>query len=90
MTDFLPFTVAAWPRRCCPPGDHLLTVVGTRRVRDGLGKRYWIRCRFCDFEHGPYDSWRAAWLDALGAQIAARQHAVSRERSLAQQRRMTP
>jgi hypothetical protein len=67
-----------------------VTVVGTHRVRDGLAKRYWIRCRFCDFQHGPYDSWQAAWNVALGAQIVARQRAVFRERSLPQQHRMTP
>jgi hypothetical protein len=56
----------------CGLSEHLVTVVGTRSLRAGLSKRYWIRCRVCEFEHGPYDSWRAAWLDALGAQVAAR------------------
>jgi hypothetical protein len=60
------------PRRECDSRDHLVTVVGRRRVRDGLSRRYWIRCRVCDFEQGPYTRWQAAWLDAWSAQIAAR------------------
>jgi hypothetical protein len=93
MTDFALFTMmaaayiivgllrAAWRRRYCLPSEHLVTVVGTHRVRDGLGKRYWIRCRVCDLERGPYDTWQAAWQDVLRMQIAARRGAVSRERS---------
>jgi hypothetical protein len=56
-------------RRYCPPSDHLVTVVGARRVRDGLSQRYWIRCRLCDLEHGPYDNWQAAWHDIVRTQI---------------------
>lgn len=56
----------------CAPRDHLVTVVGERRFRDGLARRYWIRCRVCDFEQGPYTHWQAAWLDAWRTQIAAR------------------
>jgi hypothetical protein len=59
-------------RRECGPRDHLVTVVGERRVRGGLVRRYWIRCRVCDFEQGPYTHWQAAWLDAWRTQIAAR------------------
>jgi hypothetical protein len=93
MTEFALFTMmaaaliivsvlrAVWPRRYCDPSEHLVTVVATRRLRDGLGKRYWIRCRVCDLEHGPYEGWQAAWHDALEAQIAARPHAVRRRRS---------
>jgi hypothetical protein len=85
MTDFVLFAMmaaayvvvsvlrAAWRRRYCRPGDHLVRVVGTRRVRDGLDKRYWIRCRACDLEDGPYDSWQAAWQEVLRMQIAARE-----------------
>jgi hypothetical protein len=58
--------------RECAPGDHLVTVVRERRVRDGLARRYWIRCRVCGFERGPYTHWQAAWLDAWRTQIAAR------------------
>jgi hypothetical protein len=90
MTHFTLFSVgaavslvrAARPRRYCRPTDHLPTVVGRRRVRDALSKQYWIRCRVCDLEHGPYDDWQAAWLDAFRAQIATRRRAVSRTRSL--------
>jgi hypothetical protein len=71
---------AVRPRRYCPPSDHLMSVVGARRVRDGLSKRYWIRCRACDLEHGPYDDWQAAWRDALQAQIVTRRHGVSSAR----------
>jgi hypothetical protein len=70
-------------RRYCRPSDHLLSVVSARRVRDGLIKRYWIRCRACDLEEGPYDSWQAAWHDALRTQIAMRRGGVSRRRSKA-------
>jgi hypothetical protein len=80
---------AGSPRAHCRVSDHLVSVAGTHRVRDGLAKRYWIRCRLCDFEHGPYDSWQAAWHDAVRAQIAARGHAVSRELPLPQQGWMT-
>jgi hypothetical protein len=59
-------------RHECDPRDHLVTVVAERRFRDGLNRRYWIRCRLCDFEQGPYVHWQAAWLDAWRAQIAAR------------------
>jgi hypothetical protein len=65
-------------RRYCRPSDHLVTVVRARRLRDGLSKRYWIRCRLCDLEHGPYTDWQAAWLDAWGAQIATRRRERSR------------
>jgi hypothetical protein len=51
------------------PG-HLLTVVGRRRLRDGLSRRYWIRCRLCDLDLGPYTDWQAAWLDAWRPRIA--------------------
>jgi hypothetical protein len=70
--------MAGAPRRYCRPSDHLVTVVRARRLRDGLSRRYWIRCRLCDLEHGPYTDWQAAWLDAWAAQIATRR----RERSL--------
>jgi hypothetical protein len=93
MTEFTLFTVvvgacvalllarAARAPRYCPPSDHLVTVVGRHRLRDGLGKRYWIRCRVCDLEHGPYDDWQAAWRDALQAQIAMRRRRASAEPS---------
>jgi hypothetical protein len=64
-------------RRFCRPSDHVVTVVAARRLRTGLRKRYWIRCRLCDLEHGPYTDWQAAWLDVWSAQIATRR----RERS---------
>jgi hypothetical protein len=59
-------------RRYCRPSDHLVTVVGARRLRDGLRRRYWIRCRFCDLDHGPYDDWHTAWLEAFRAQAVTR------------------
>ncbi|HTE61808.1 MAG TPA: hypothetical protein VK631_15755 [Solirubrobacteraceae bacterium] len=68
-------------RRACRPSDHLVCVVGRHRVRDGLSKRYWIRCRRCDLERGPYDDWQAAWLDAWRTQIALRRRAGGRSRS---------
>jgi hypothetical protein len=71
--------VGARPRHCprhCPPSEHLVTVVRTRRLRDGLGNRYWIRCRLCDLEQGPYTDWQAAWLAAWRAQIATRRSAT--------------
>jgi hypothetical protein len=70
MTDPILF-LAMRRRRYCPPSDHLVTVVGRRRVRDGLRKRYWIRCRMCDLEHGPYDEWQDAWLDLMQGPVAA-------------------
>jgi hypothetical protein len=83
MSLSVPFSVNVGARRrYCRPSDHLVTVVGARRLRSGLSKQYWIRCRLCDLEHGPYTSWRAAWLDAWGAQIATRRSRRSRERSL--------
>jgi hypothetical protein len=84
MTDLVLFSImaavfafasllrAARRRSYCPPSDHWLTVVRARRVRDGLIQRYWIRCRVCDLDHGPYDNWQAAWQDAVQAQIATR------------------
>jgi hypothetical protein len=63
---------AARPRRHCAPNDHLVTVIGARRVRHRLDKHYWIRCRRCDLEHGPYGDWQAAWHAAWRAQIAVR------------------
>jgi hypothetical protein len=68
-------------RRYCHPSDHLVTVVAARRLRSGLSKQYWIRCRLCDLEHGPYTNWQAAWLDAWGAQIATRRRDADRGRS---------
>jgi hypothetical protein len=62
-------------RRRCDPSEHLVTVVGRRRMRDALGKRYWIRCQLCDLSHGPYDEWEAAWQELLRAQVAARRPA---------------
>jgi hypothetical protein len=64
-------------RRSCRPGDHLVTVVGEHRLRQGLSKRYWIRCRVCDFEQGPYTDWQAAWLDAWRTQIETRRRSVA-------------
>lgn len=63
--------VAARPRRC-DPSDHVVTVVRVRRLRGGLGSRYWIRCRRCGLEDGPYAEWQAAWLDVWRQQIAMR------------------
>ena len=80
---------AGSPRRC-RPSDHLVTVVGTRRLRAGLSRRYWIRCRRCDLEHGPYESWQAAWHDALHALIATRRRAAGRERTAAHDRPSQP
>ena len=65
-------------RHHCRAGEHLVTVVSTRRVREALGKRYWIRCWSCDVEVGPYRSWRVAWAEAFRLQIEARR-GVSRE-----------
>jgi hypothetical protein len=59
-------------RHSCRPSDHLVTVVGEHRIRDGLSKRYWIRCRVCDLKQGPYDDWQAAWLDAWRTQFETR------------------
>lgn len=78
---FVSLLRAARRRHYCRPSDHLLSVVGARRARDGLSKRYWIRCRACDLEHGPYDSWQAAWNDALRAQFATRRRGASRRPS---------
>jgi hypothetical protein len=64
-------------RRSCGPDDHLVTVVGEHRLRHGLSKRYWIRCRVCDFEQGPYTDWQAAWLDAWRTQIETRRRSVA-------------
>jgi hypothetical protein len=69
-------------RRHCVPGDHLVTVVGAPQMRDGEDKTYWIRCRKCDLEHGPYGDWQAAWHDAWRAQIAVRRLGVSLESAL--------
>jgi hypothetical protein len=63
---------AAQRRRHCHPRDHLVTVVDERRVRDGFRRRYWIRCRLCEFKRGPYDSWHAAWLDLFETEVVAR------------------
>jgi hypothetical protein len=82
MTLFVLFSAMVGARpRYCRPSDHLVTVVGARRLRDGLSKRYWIRCRLCDLEHGPYTDWQAAWLAAWGAQIATRRRDKDRDRA---------
>jgi hypothetical protein len=59
-------------RRTCPPGEHLVTVVGARRLRHALGKRYWIRCLLCDVNVGPYDSWHVAWAEAFRLRLETR------------------
>jgi hypothetical protein len=82
MSLSVPFSlIGGARRRYCRPSDHLVTVVAARRLRSGLSKRYWIRCRVCDLEHGPYTNWQAAWLDAWGAQIATRRRETDRGRS---------
>jgi hypothetical protein len=34
--------------------QHYSVVIGSRRVRDGFRKRYWIKCWNCDLDHGPF------------------------------------
>jgi hypothetical protein len=62
---FVAAMIGARPHHCRT--HHLLTVAPTHRLRDGLGKRYWIECRCCDLRRGPYTEWQAAWLDAWQA-----------------------
>ena len=33
---------------------HHAVVVSSRRVRDGLRLRYWVRCWVCDLRRGPF------------------------------------
>jgi hypothetical protein len=54
----------------CDPTEHLVTVVGRRRMRDGLRERYWIVCELCDLSLGPYDGWEAAWIELIREQPA--------------------
>lgn len=41
--------------------DHCYVVVYTRRWRDRLRKRYWIRCWDCDHRDGPWRDAANAW-----------------------------
>jgi hypothetical protein len=59
-------------RRSCAPGEHLVTVHGTRRLRHALRKRQTIRCLMCDVELGPYDSWHVAWTEVFRMRMDAR------------------
>jgi hypothetical protein len=59
-------------RRTCPPGEHLVSVVGARRLRHVLGKRYRIRCLLCDLNVGPYDSWHVAWAESFRMRMETR------------------
>jgi hypothetical protein len=33
---------------------HALHGTYTRRIQDGLRRRYWVRCVFCDLRRGPF------------------------------------
>lgn len=38
------------------PCRHSPLVTSTRRWRDRLRERYWVRCWSCDYRSGPYES----------------------------------
>lgn len=54
-------SVAVSYANTCEWGDrHLPTVVFTRRLRDRLRRRYWVRCWTCPMRLGPFGSPREA------------------------------